>query len=349
MKLFLGVDGGQTTTKVVLGDEQGKLLACAIGGASNHTEEPGGPERLEKVVRSAVQQVLQTIHVRSLEGTEFAAACFGMTGETEIKHEIIRRTIRTRHLSVVHDSVNALAGATAGEPGLIVLAGTGSVARGRNAEGRELRVGGWGHLFGDEGSAYWISREAIRAILAEFDLLGEKTRLSQIFLARLGVASGYELMANYYSGFRSREHMAGLAIWVNEAAEAGDIVAEEILRRAGVELARFALGILSLLFVVAASQADLGDNSRRPLVCYAGEVFRSDFVLSSFGETILKGYPQAQIRAALLPPVLGSLLLAYRAGGIEISKEVSRGWPERVNELQSRGCASPKSDRSDNS
>src|SRR5438874_1697660 len=122
MDLFLAVDGGQTTTKVALADEHGRILAQTTGGPSDHTEEPGG----------------------------------------------------------------------------------------------------WGHLFGDEGSAFWIAREAIRAIAAELDGLGGPTSLTPMFLNRLGVPSAYKLMEKYYSGEWSRDHMAGLAVWVNEAAVAGD-------------------------------------------------------------------------------------------------------------------------------
>src|SRR5579871_6495203 len=137
MKLFLGVDGGQTTTKLVVANELGRIVGTATGGPSNHTEEPGGPERLAGVVRTTVDQALQLAGRESVESEQFEAACFGMTGETVIKRRVLERVISTPRLAVVHDSVNALAGATAGAPGLIVIAGTGSVARGMDAAGRE--------------------------------------------------------------------------------------------------------------------------------------------------------------------------------------------------------------------
>ena len=193
MELFLGVDGGQTTTKMVVGDELGIIRGCATGGPSDHTEEPGGRERLGEVTRTTLRQVLEGINPPCPEPFEFVSACFGMTGETEIKEQVLQRIVPTRHLSVVHDSVNALVGATGGEPGVIVIAGTGSVLRGINAEGRELLVGGWGHLFGDEGSAYAIGREAVRVALAEFDQIGSPSKLTPLLFERLGVRSAYEL------------------------------------------------------------------------------------------------------------------------------------------------------------
>lgn len=332
MKLFLGVDGGQTTTKAVVGDERGAILARATGGPSDHTEEPGGPERLERVARVTIGQALAA-GGRSSDRFEFEGACFGMTGETEIKQRVLERFVRTPHLSVVHDSVNALEGATGGEPGLIVIAGTGSVARGRNAEGQDYRVGGWGHLFGDEGSGYWIGREAIRATLAEFDRTGQSTQLTPMLFERLGVTSAYQLMGQYYSGVFSREHLAGLAVWVNEAAKAGDFVAAQILRTAGRDLARFAGAILSKLFPSAISASEPKGTSGGPLVCYAGGVFKSRLVRESFAEAIRKEYPRAEVQLPFLPPVLGSLLLAYRAAGFAIPRARLSDWPQALKEL----------------
>jgi N-acetylglucosamine kinase-like BadF-type ATPase len=322
MSLFLGVDGGQTTTKVVVANEGGRILGTATGGPSNHTEEPGGPERLEQVVRSTVDHALKLAGAGSVAGQEFESACFGMTGETAIKQRVLGALIRTSRLAVVHDSVNALMGATAGKPGLIVIAGTGSVARGMDARGREIRIGGWGHLFGDEGSAYGISRQAIRAVAAELDGFGPHTQLTPVFLDRLGVRSAYELMEKYYSGEWSRDHMAGLALWVNESASTGDSVARSILTDAGKDLAGFAIALIRLLF---AEQLG-GASGQAPIISYTGGVFENPFVLASFEEAVRTAYACARIEPPLLPPVLGSLLLAYRNAGVECSEAARSTW-----------------------
>lgn len=186
-----------------------------------------------------------------------------------LKHIAGDLPVGAGQLCVVHDSVNALEGATAGQTGLIVIAGTGSVvSRGRNSQGRDLRVGGWGHLFGDEGSAYWIGREAVRALLGAFDQTGEAKQLTPMFFKRLHVSSAYELKDMYYSGCFTRDHLAGLSIWVNEAAEAGDFVVRHILCSAGEELARLALAILSLLFAPADPSGGPLLPSEGLLVCY---------------------------------------------------------------------------------
>jgi N-acetylglucosamine kinase-like BadF-type ATPase len=325
MKLFLGVDGGQTATQTVVADEQGRIVAQASGGPSNHTEEPGGPERLERVVLSTIREALESVHVSKPDEYEFAAACFGMTGETDIKTAILKRIVHSKRLSVVHDSVNALAGATAGRPGIIVIAGTGSVARGINAAGEEARVGGWGHMFGDEGSAYWIGREAVRATLAEHDRMAPRTILTPMLFERLSVTSPYQLTEKYYAGTLSRDHLAGLSVWVDEAASQGDKIAQQILQHAGRDLAQFAQAVIALVFPRNA------DKSVKPselefTVCHAGGAFQSEFVLSSFTECLAAADSCAQVRPAALAPVLGSLLLAYRSVGIELPPGAVSGW-----------------------
>lgn len=325
MKLILGVDGGQTATKTVVGDEHGTILAQSSGGPSNHTEEPGGPERLERVVLGTIRDALATMHISNPEEQTFAAACFGMTGETDIKARILKRIIRAEHLTVVHDSVNALAGATAGQVGIIVIGGTGSVARGINEQGEEARVGGWTHMFGDEGSAYWIGRAAVRALLAEYDRMGPKTLLTPMLFEQLAVTSPYKLIEKYYAGTFTRDHLAGLSMQVDEAARQGDKVAQEILRQAGHELAQYARAVVALLFPHPQDPAHRV-SGQKFLVCYAGGVFKSNLLVKSFTNSVTSSDRRAEVRPALLPPVLGSLLLAYRAGGVKLPNSAVSDW-----------------------
>jgi len=325
MKTFLGVDGGQTATQTVVADEEGTILARSRGGPSNHTEEPGGPERLERVVLQTIREALATIQIDYADQHAFSAACFGMTGETDIKTRILKRIVNTERLMVVHDSVNALAGATAGRPGIIVIAGTGSVARGTNARGEEARCGGWGHRFGDEGSAYWIGREAVRATLAEYDRMAAETILTPMLFERLGVNSPYQLTEKYYAGSLSREHLAGLSLWVDEAARQGDKVSQEILYHAGRDLAHLVQAVSNLVFPHVEDPAEI-NVTQKFLVCYAGGAFQSSFVTTSFSNSVSEADRRAEVRPALLPPVLGSLLLAYRCAGVELPHGVISAW-----------------------
>ncbi len=315
---------------MVLGDERGRILAQAEGGPSNHTEEPGGPERLRSVLRALLKEILNTPS-RELRGrVEWEAACCGMTGELEIKRRVIRGLLHSRHLSVVHDSVNALEGATVGAAGIIVIGGTGSVARGRNGKGLELTMGGWGHGFGDEGSGYWIGREVVRAVLAQWDQMGARTRLSSMLLRRLSIQSPYELIRRYYAGTFSRDQLAGLAAWADEAAEAGDLVAREILTRAGLELGRLAKALAKRLF--GRPQSKTSPKRHAFSVHYSGGVFGSARVLASFTDCVRASFPTCVVSPPQLSPLLGSLLLAYRSSKVNVDAVVG-SWPGQVKRL----------------
>src|SRR5437016_6114778 len=163
MRLFLGVDGGQSGTKAVIGDETGRILGAGDAGPCNHTTGAEGRAKLERVVGACVAAACGEAGIDP-QTVQFEAACFGMSGGPEDKESILAEILRVGRLIVTTDAVIALAGATSTGQGIITIAGTGSIAFGRNSEGRTARIGGWGHIYGDEGSAFDIARQATRAI-----------------------------------------------------------------------------------------------------------------------------------------------------------------------------------------
>src|SRR5215469_8664342 len=142
MKLFLGVDGGQSGTTAVIGDEHGRVLGAGEAGPCNHAGVAEGRAKLERAVSGSVAGACREAGLDPA-AVSFEAACFGMSGGPENKEEILAAMLRTRRLVVTTDAVIALAGATATGRGIIVIGGTGSIAFGRNAEGRGVRAGGW--------------------------------------------------------------------------------------------------------------------------------------------------------------------------------------------------------------
>ncbi|CAN5635307.1 hypothetical protein BH24ACI1_BH24ACI1_21610 [soil metagenome] len=179
-KIFLGVDGGQSHTEAVIADENGNVLASGFGGASNHAEHPGGRERLRNAILNSVGEALKNANLPPVEKTIFTAAHFGMTGGADYKEEIINETVTAEHLIVGHDAPTALFGATAGEPGIVVVAGTGSVIYGENKRGETTKIGGLGYLFSDEGSGFWLALQTIRLAIKEQDGLLEPAGLEQL-------------------------------------------------------------------------------------------------------------------------------------------------------------------------
>src|SRR5262245_48480381 len=157
MAYFLGIDGGQSHTTALVADAQGRILGRGSAGASNHTREPGGRERLVSSINQSVEEALRNaglLKKKIIADFRFASAHLAMTGEPEDKVDIVEKLLRADYLVIGHDAPGALAGALAGKEGVIVLGGTGSVACGETNEGRFVRVGGHGYMFGDDGAAF---------------------------------------------------------------------------------------------------------------------------------------------------------------------------------------------------
>jgi N-acetylglucosamine kinase-like BadF-type ATPase len=138
---------------------------------------------------------------------------------------------------VTDDAAIALAGATASGQGIITIAGTGSIAFGRNAEGGAARAGGWGHIFGDEGGGFDIARQALRAVLRMEEGWGPATSLRVKLLEATGSQSANEILHGFYTDEWPRSRVATLARLVDTAATEGDALAVGILDSAAQELA----------------------------------------------------------------------------------------------------------------
>jgi len=144
MKLFLGVDGGQSGTTAVIGDETGRILGTGEAGPCNHAAGAEGRARFERAIRGSVGDACRQAGL-DLSEIEFEAACFGLSGGPEHRDEVLASILRCRRpFLLTTDAAVALTGATPEGQGIIVIAGTGSIAMGRNAEGRTARTGGWG-------------------------------------------------------------------------------------------------------------------------------------------------------------------------------------------------------------
>jgi N-acetylglucosamine kinase-like BadF-type ATPase len=299
---FLGVDGGQSSTTAIIGDENGRVLGVGRGGPSNHAGAAEGQARFVDAIRASVGAACVQA---GLGWVRFFSSCLGLSGGGSADKQLLMgQILASDHLSVTNDATIALSGALAGEPGIVVIAGTGSIAFGRNAQGRTARAGGWGYLFGDEGGAFWIVREALRAALRWEEGWGSPTALRAILLDATRARNMNDLMHRCYTSEFPRPRIASLALQVNYAAEAGDPVARQILRDAAQELAALARAIRSQLF-----------DASEPVPCaYVGGVFHSRGLRSGFRET-LEREPGLLATAPVHDPAVGALLEAYRVVG----------------------------------
>ncbi len=309
--LFLGIDGGQTSTLAVLCDERGRLLGVGHAGPSNHIHEPGGMERMETALRTSTLAAFAQAGWQgdAAELPELCAACCGMTGGVEAARELFPRAARAQTLRVETDLVTAHAGALAGAPGVIVIAGTGSVAYGVNPQGETARAGGWAYIMGDEGSAYDLGRRALIAAARAVDGRGPDTALLPAILSQYQKNTLWEVRSLVYDGEIDRAGIAQLARLVVQAAQHGDPAALALLEEGALALSEIAWAVLSRLKL---------DQGETPLAPVGGLFQAGSLLLDPFAIHLRKRAPQVKIVFPLYQPVIGALLLAFKAGGMAI-------------------------------
>jgi N-acetylglucosamine kinase-like BadF-type ATPase len=202
---------------------------------------------------------------------------------------------------VVGDLNIAHAGALNGQPGVLVIAGSGSSCLGIAASGKMLKIGGWGPVYGDEGSGYYVGRAALNAAGKAADGYGPPTMLVGYLCQALEIPNFYESPYLIYQRPFSISQIAELALPVQKAAAAGDAVANIILYTAAEDLAKLAVTALQRLF----------SEEPAPLVSFAGSLLvSSDAMRARFTEAITRVVPNAEVMAPRYPPYMGAFLLA---------------------------------------
>lgn len=304
MKLFIGVDGGQSSTTALIGDETGRVLGVGHGGPCNHVGAAEGRAKLTRAVEACVSRACAQAELVPSQ-VRFEAACFGMSGGPDDKEALLGEILPARKLVITHDGLIALAGATAGEPGIVTIAGTGSLCFGRNAQGETARAGGWGYIFGDEGGGFDIARQALRAALRFEEGWGPPTALHAALMKATGATSANDAQHRFYTQDFPRPRIASLSRLVDEAAADGDAVAGDILHNAAQHLAWFA----------AAVRGQLWSAGEAVIVAYIGGAFRSRRLLERFRE-LVEMEEGVRCQAPEYGPAAGALFEAYRAAGL---------------------------------
>ncbi len=314
MSYFLGIDGGQSHTSALVADARGNILGRGGAGASNHTREPGGRERLIAAVNTSVAEALnraELLKKKPVRDFKFASAHLAMCGEPEDKIGIVNGLLTADRIVVGHDAPGALAGAYAGEEGVIVLAGTGSVACGETRDGKYARIGGHGYMFGDEGGGFAMAREALIVALRNQDREDPCT-LTPALLKHFRRQTVKDVIEDFYAGQFSRERLASFAARVGKLAEQEDEAAQEIVDHAACVLAEMA--------VVTAVRLDFSDRLIR--ISYGGGVFKNIRLLTRFAAEVSIWLSRTQIIKPRFTPEVGALLLAYRQAGKKITPKL---------------------------
>lgn len=239
-RILAGVDGGGTKTLVALADENGAELIRRSGPAG--LVDPRHPTAAAEVVAGVVREAVREA---GLSGAP-VVLCAGLAGvgnraEREAVREALLAAGVAGRVQVVTDGETALEGVLGGEPGILLIAGTGSVAYGRGPDGRVERCGGWGMVVGDEGSGFAIGRGGLVAALRAVDGRGGQTRLLPLFLELLGVEDVRGIPP--WAGRAAKAEIAALAEHVVRAAEGGDAVARGIVEAEARGLAEHAVAL----------------------------------------------------------------------------------------------------------
>ncbi|MCX6553120.1 MAG: ATPase [Acidobacteria bacterium] len=308
MQHVLGIDAGGTKTVCLLADEQGAVLAEARAPGANLAS--AGEREVESVLRRAMTDALGNRDIRP------AAICLGVAGVDRSDHAAIVRGIVRRigydvPTLVVNDALLALVAGAGRAPGIVIIAGTGSMAYGRNARGRAARAGGWGYVMSDEGSGYWIGRRALQAVMRASDLRGPATQLTDRMLRHFGIGTARDLVQVVYYGSLRQPGVAALAADVGIAAADGDAVARRILGDAADELMIAVRAVVTRL-----------DMANEPFTAVlAGGLFQAvPWLAGQLDARLVETTPSARVSRLSAEPATGAVRLALDelSGGARI-------------------------------
>jgi N-acetylglucosamine kinase-like BadF-type ATPase len=308
--MYLGVDGGGTKTAFVLVSQDGRLIARAMRGSCYHPEI--GLEAVRAVLTDGIREVLTVAGIArdDVDHAFLGLPAFGEDpGADGTLLAMPSEILGEGRYTVGNDMVCSWAGALACTDGISVIAGTGSIAYGEFA-GRCARSGGWGEVFGDEGSAYWIAREGLTVFARMCDGRLEPGPLQTLIREHFQLGNNLDL-AGHINGLSTNERssIAALATVVAEAAAAGDTAAGELYARAAAELAQ----------VIVAVRRNLGVPPDAELpVSYTGGVFQAGQIILRPLADELRLAGRYTLAAPQLEPVIGAALYAARRKGVTL-------------------------------
>jgi N-acetylglucosamine kinase len=308
----LGIDVGGTKTVCLLGDDEGRIVSMAKGPGANL--QSVGELQLEKVLHTVMEETV------AQQPAVPAAICLGIAGVDRPEDATVVRGVMSRigykaRILVVNDALIALQAGIGAAAGIVIVAGTGSIAYGCDTHARAARAGGWGYVLGDEGSGYWIGRLALRAIVREADGRGQPTSLTPRVLAHFGVARPGELFQTVYRQDFKPAAVAALAAHVQRARDEGDAVATAILDRGAKELVAAAASVANQLELTGQEFSFvLAGGMFKAVPCLREEVARLLQAIAPRSRTILLDVEPAlgAVRLALAEMHGGAMIPTYR-------------------------------------
>jgi N-acetylglucosamine kinase len=327
MEYLLGIDGGGTKTVCILIDTQGKVWGYGKAGASNY-QIIGINAAFESIEAAILGATIQA--QAQINKIKITAICLGLAGvsrkqDQEVVKNIILDLQNSSNLFIewaadlsqktiiCHDALIALVGGVSNDVGIVVAAGTGSIVFGKNQQGISKRVGGWGYLLGDEGSAYKIAISGLQMAMQSYDGRTQNTSLLADFKTYLGLENIEDLVnVIYLSGWGVKE-IAALAVIVDDAAAKGDKVANQIIEEAVKDLVLATSLVIDALNFSPSSKVMTAESNDTFEIVTVGSVWESKSkIRERFIDSLTKMYRNAKIITPRFEPAYGAALLALK-------------------------------------
>lgn len=309
MKYLIGIDGGGTNSRLLACGPGGEILGHLAGKSTNVESNSG------RCVLANLREILDRFLQESgCAIQDCLGVCLGTAGvDTERSRRKVSEIVGQLHLPcvtlIVNDAEIALAAETKGGPGVLLISGTGSISYGVNRAGRACRVGGYGYLVGDEGSAYWIARKAIQQILREYDRTGRKDGMFERIGSVLGICEIDQLVDFVYQSNKSE--LARLALPVVSAFEEGDGVAAHIMADAA--------DCLSAMAIALGRRLDMGDEGY-PLVFSGSMLTRTPWLMDQVSQKVEREFPLWFSMPLSREAEWGAIYLAARQSGLPVTE-----------------------------
>lgn len=320
----LGIDGGGTKTVAVIADSYGNIHSFARVGSTNSN----GVDK-DQVIRE-LQNLFEQLKGKNEK--VFNQLLFAFGGFSGIENPAGRKLIESVFqeylvgvpFRLVNDAVSALYSGTLGKPGIVQIAGTGSITYGLNDKGEALRVGGWGYLIDDEGSGYYMGKNALSAIFQSYDGRLTETKLTYMIMDYFKVNDIPELIPLIYSGGEARKKIAPLSKFVTEAALQNDQIALNILESAGRKLGQAIYVMIKRLYAN-------GEFPSKIPVVLTGGVFSSRELFVPFIQEELKDFRDyVSLIKPIIPPIGGSVAAAWISTGHLIDSDFADQFAQSI-------------------
>jgi glucosamine kinase len=306
--VVVGVDGGGSSTRVYIADERAQVLFKATGDGSAVT--PGAEADSAEVIGALVKNAVVDAEMGHLFPRALVVGVAGVGREAQkvaLQHELERLEL-AESVVVMSDAEAAMEDAFADGPGILLIAGTGSIAWGRSPAGTMQRCGGWGPVFGDEGSGAWLGRKALQVIAAAHDGREPETALTGAVLTALELDDVAALIT--WAASASPADMASLAPAVLSSAEVGDLRANTIVTMAVEELALHIRALARSLFV--------DERAAIPVALHGGLLGKGRPMRKRLEHRLKTLVPGAMVRHQAVDATRGAVQMALRTIGLAV-------------------------------